>query len=362
MNRKILILVMAVILAVSIPVFAEETANTTDPGIKPDSPLYILDKLAEKIQIAMITDAVKEAEAITDIAQERLAESKAMAEENNVEKATTALNEYKEQMEKAIDIIDAAAKDGKDVAKTIDKIAKYDIDDEEILDKLMDKVPAEYKEELKKAIEALPEKDKVVPEDSKEKEDKAEKVSVASAVLTGKIQDKALLEKIQNAGLNNRQIAALVSMSVQSDKELDEVLDLFLTNSKGIGKTILELNLAPKDAMKDINKTFKEVKKEIKAGLVKSEEPDKDSEKENAKIEEDKNDEDKNDEDKNDESFNNKKEPAKLEKKTEKAAEKLEKTIEKTEQKYEKKLEVKSEKATHNDKDADEADKNDKED
>lgn len=346
MNRKILILVMAVILAVSIPVFAEETANTTDPGIKPDSPLYILDRLVEKIQIAIITDAVKEAEAIASIAQERLAESKVMAEENKVEKATKAISEYKELMDKAIDIIDAAAKDGKAVAKTIDMISKYNIDDEEILDRLMDKVPAEYKEELKKAVEALPEIKKAAPEDNKEKEEQAEKVSAASAVLTGKIQDKALLAKIQNAELNNRQVAALVSLSEQSGKALNEVVDLFLTNEKGIGKTIMELKLAPKDAIKDINQTFKEVKKEIKAGLVKSEELDKNTEEDNDDV-----DEDKNEDDKIKVNSKENKETEKLEKKVDKTIEKLEKKIEKTEEKYEEKFDKKLEKADHDDDD-----------
>ncbi|HYE12690.1 MAG TPA: DUF5667 domain-containing protein, partial [Patescibacteria group bacterium] len=332
MNRKILILIMAVILAVSIPVFAEESATTTDPGIKPDSPLYILDKLAEKIQIAIITDAVKEAEALAGMAQERLAESKAMVEINNIEKATAAINEYTELMDKAIDVIDAAAKDGKAVNKTIDMIAKYDMEDEAILEKLMDKVPAEYREDLKKAIEALPEKEAVKPEDDKEKEEQAEKVSAANAILTGKIQDKALLEKIEAAGLNNRQIAALVSLSEQSEKDLNDVVDLFLLNSKGIGKTIMELNLAPKDAMKDINKTFKELKKEIKTGLVNSEELDKETEEKDSTVEEDKDDEDA---DKNDDSDKKDKESAKLEKKLDKATEKLEKKIEQSEKKYE---------------------------
>ncbi len=351
MNRKILILVMAVILAVSIPVFAEESANTTDPGIKPDSPLYILDRLAEKIQIAMITDAVKEAEALAGMAQERLAEGKAMVEINNIEKATTAINEYTELMDKAIDAIDSAAKDGKAVIKTIDMIVKYDIEDEAILEKLMDKVPAEYKEELKRAIEALPEKETIKPEDNKEKEEQAEKVR-ANAILTGKIQDKALLEKIQKSGLNNRQIAALVSLSGQSEKDLNVVVDLFLTNSKGIGKTIMELDLAPKDAMKDINKTFKELKKEIKTGLAKSEDLDLETEEKDSTAAEDK------DEDKDDIS-KDQKEAEKLEKKIEKAAEKLEKKIEQTE----KKLDKKSVKADHDDDDdKDDDDKDDKED
>ncbi|HYF82604.1 MAG TPA: DUF5667 domain-containing protein [Clostridia bacterium] len=351
MNRKILILMMAIILAVSIPVFADESANTTDPGIKPDSPLYILDRLAEKIQIAIITDAVKEAEALAGMAQERLAESKAMIEANNVEKATTAINEYKVLMDNAIDVIDAAAKDGKAVTKTIDMIVKYDIEDEAILEKLMDKVPAEYKEELKAAIEALPEKVAVKLEVNKEKEEQAEKASAANAILTGKIQDKALLEKIQSAKLNNRQVAALVSLSEQSEKDLKVVVDLFLVNSKGIGKTIMELNLAPKDAMKDINKTFKELKKEIKTGLVESEELDKDTEEKDSTVEEDKDDEDKND----DRSKENK-EAAKLEKKLEKSVEKLEKKIEQTEKKYEQKFDSKSGKADHDD------DKGDKQD
>ncbi|MHB1391969.1 MAG: DUF5667 domain-containing protein [Clostridia bacterium] len=346
MKRKILILVMAVILAVSIPVFAEESANTTDPGIKPDSPLYILDRLAEKIQIAIITDAVKEAEALAGMAQERLAEGKAMVEANNVEKATRAINEYKELMDKAIDVIDSAAKDGKAVTKTIDMIVKYDVEDEAVLGKLMDKVSAEYKEELKKAIEALPEKDTVTPEDDKEKEEQADKASAASAIFTEKIQDKALLDKIQKSGLNNRQLAALVSLSEQSEKDLKVVVDLFLVNSKGIGKTIMELNLAPKDAMKDINKTFKELKKEIKTMLVKSEGLDKETEEKDSIVEQDKDDED---EDSNDDSSKDKKETAKLEKKLEKAAEKLEKKIEQTEKKYEKKLDKKKEKAEHDD-------------
>jgi hypothetical protein len=327
MNKRILILVMAVLLAVSIQVFAEESAAITDPGIKPDSPLYTLDRLIEKIQIAIITDAVKEAEALAGMAQERLAESKAMVTENNIEKATTAVSEYKELMNKAIDVIDAAAKDGKAVTKTIDKIVKYDIEDEEILEKLMDKVPVEYTEELKKAIEALPEKESIKPETKEE----VEKISAASVILTGELQDKALLEKIEKAELNNRQLAAAVSLSEQSGKTIGEVVDLFVTNEKGIGKTIIELKLAPKDAMKDINKTFKELKKELKTGLVKSEGLNNETDEKDRTVKEVKDDAD----------SKNNKESVKTEKKLEKAAEKLEKKIEQAEKKYDKKLEKK---------------------
>lgn len=336
MKRKIIVLLMTAILTVTIPVFAEDKAITPSPGIKPDNPLYILDRLIEKIQLSIITDAVKEAEALAEIAQERLAESKAMVEANNAEKATSAINEYKALMNKAIDVVDTAAKEGKAVARTIDLIAKYDIDNDETLDKLLDKVPSEYKEELEEAIDALPENKKV-------------QAAAPDSILTEKIQDKILLEKIEKAGLNNRQIAVVISLSEQSGKELGEVVDLFLVNSRGIGKTIMELGLAPKTAMKDINNTFKGLKHEIKAGLVKFERSDKDLQRENAEVIEVKDDKEKEDKEKSDFSKMKGKESEKLEKKIEKAAEKLEKKIEQAEKKYENKYKnKKSFKLDHN--------------
>lgn len=340
--KKLMILVMAVMLAVSIPVFADEAADTTAPGINPDSPFYILDKLAEKIHIALITDAVKEAEAMADIAQERLAESKAMLEAGKIDKATQSINEYKELMDKAMDIIDTAAKEGKAVVKATDKIAEYETNDEATIEVLMDKIPAEFKQELEKAIAALPEEKPAADKYTEDKETTAKKANTASSILTEKIQDKALLEKIQTAGLNNRQLAALMSLSEQSEKDLDEVVDLFLANSKGIGKTIMELDLAPKDAMKDINKTFKELKKDIKSGLVKTGAEDKVAEKADANIDDDKDDDDKD--------SNAAKTAEKLEKKLEKAADKLEKKFEHSEKKFGNKFEKKLEKSDKADK------------
>ncbi|MGE5677764.1 MAG: DUF5667 domain-containing protein [Pseudomonadota bacterium] len=348
MKKKLMILVMAVILAVSIPVFADEAANTADPGITPDSPFYILDKLAEKIQIALITDAVKEAEAMASIARERLAESKAMLDAGNIEKATQSINEYRELMDKAMDIIDTAAKEGKAVVKTIDKIAEYDQEDEAVVETLLEKVPAEYKDELEKAIEALPEEKPTKDSDTEEKAAQADKASTAVMILTKDIKDKALLEKIQKAGLNNRQLAALVSLSEQSEKDLNEVVDLFLANSKGIGKTIMELNLTPKDAMKDINKTFKDLKKAIKTDVSKSEIVDSKTAATDNSSEEVDVDKDKDDDGSKDISSKEKKDAEKLEKKLEKAAEKLEKKIEHSEKKYESKFHKNIEKNNDN--------------
>ncbi|HUV84425.1 MAG TPA: hypothetical protein VMV86_01885, partial [Methanosarcinales archaeon] len=64
--------------------------------------------------------------------------------------------------------------------------------------------------------------------------------------------------------LNTRQITALISLSEQSEKPLGEIIDLFISNEKGIGATVKELGLNTKDALKGINGSFKDTKSTIK--------------------------------------------------------------------------------------------------
>lgn len=175
MYKKNIAIAMAATLAASVPVFAdvqtpavntgatESQTAAVSAGVKPDIPLYILDRLVEKIQIALISDAVKEAEALAKLTQEMPAESKAMLEANNVELGKKALEEYEELMGKAVNVVDAAVKEGKAVSKAVDTIAKYSIQDEEIIDNVVEKAPEQYREDLKQAIANLPEKEAAEP-------------------------------------------------------------------------------------------------------------------------------------------------------------------------------------------------------
>ncbi|MGE5629572.1 MAG: DUF5667 domain-containing protein [Caulobacteraceae bacterium] len=336
MYKKIIVLIMAVMLAVLIPVFADEQAGAADPGITPDSPFYILDRLLEKIQLSLISDALKESEALAKQAQERLAESKAMLEANNIELAKKAISEYTELMGKSISAIDKANKDEKSITKAVDMIANYKIEDEDILDKVIEKVPDQYKEELKKAVENLPEKDSAKPENV----GNADRINSTSIILQQNITDKAFWEKIQQAGLNNRLVIALISLSKQSGKSLNEVVDLFLKDAKGIGKTAIDLKIAPKDALKEINKAFKEAKTEAINTLKNAAGSDAAIQVVAAKSDDDKDAQDS-------QKLTNSKDNAKSEKKLDKAVEKTNKQIEKIEKKYEKKLEKATEKVKH---------------
>jgi hypothetical protein len=83
-------------------------------------------------------------------------------------------------------------------------------------------------------------------------------------IIEEQVKDAALIAKITDAGLNTRQVIALISLSEQSKKPLGEVIDLFLGNEKGIGTTAHELGLSTKDALKGINDSFKSTKATIK--------------------------------------------------------------------------------------------------
>ncbi len=73
----------------------EQTADTAvDAGVNPDSPLWGLDRAIERIELALAFGASAKSEKGLEHAAERLAEVKAMIEENKIEKAEKAEIEH----------------------------------------------------------------------------------------------------------------------------------------------------------------------------------------------------------------------------------------------------------------------------
>jgi hypothetical protein len=283
--KKILAIVLALSMMLSIPAFADTTTTTQtsateatttlttttlvqNAGITPDSALYALDKLIEKIQIAIITDAVKEADLIANIAQERLAESEAMADKANVELAQKALEEYQIDLEKAVAMIETAMEDGKEVSGVMKSINDANLEDAVVVAKILTSIPEEFRAEVKAGIEVLVKATEAANETAQVIENKEEengiKQDITNKIIEEKVKDAALIAKINEAGLSTRQVIALISLSEQSKKPLAEVIDLFLQNEKGIGATAHELGLTTKDALKGINTSFKSTKETIK--------------------------------------------------------------------------------------------------
>jgi hypothetical protein len=256
-------------------VTAEATTTTTtvnteaEAGITPDSILYSLDKLMEEIQLALVTDAVKEAELLAKIAQERLAESNEMADEEEVELTQKALEEYKDNLEEAVKLIETAMEDGKAVAAAMDAIQDANLKDAAAIEKILASIPEEFRDEVKAEIEDLAAATEATAETAQvvegtEEEQNSVKQEITNKIIEEKIQDATLIAKINEAGLNTRQVIAIMSLAEQADKPLAEVIDLFLQNEKGIGSTAKELGLTTKDALKGINGSFKDTKETIK--------------------------------------------------------------------------------------------------
>lgn len=276
--KKLLAIMIILSMILSVPVFAdtttptsttEEVVLTQEPGITPDSIFYSLDKLMERIQLALITDAVKEAEALAKIAQERLAESNAMADESEVELTQKALEEYKANLSQAVTLIETAMADGKKVASVMEEINDANLNDAAVVEKILASIPEQYREEAKVQIDKLAATTEAATEvaelvENKEEEENRVRVEMTLKLIEEKVQDPALMAKLQEAQLNTRQIIAVISLAEQSGKPLAEVVDLFLANEKGIGATSNELGLTTKDALKGINESFKDTKSTIK--------------------------------------------------------------------------------------------------
>lgn len=97
--KKIIGLIAILILAISMPVFAQtEDIEVGEAGTTPDSPLYFLDVAMDNIAMAMQRTDNARMQKQLEVAEERLAEIKVMAEKGNVE----GLQKAEQQHEKIL--------------------------------------------------------------------------------------------------------------------------------------------------------------------------------------------------------------------------------------------------------------------
>jgi len=244
-----------------------DDTQLAESGITPDSFIYGLDKLAENIKIVITFDSVEKAKLFLELAEERLAESKDMMDVDKLELAEQAINDYKEALNKATATADTALEDGEEVSEVTKEIQETTMTREEIVENILDQLTEEIKErvseELKEVYDNIQVTNDVVTVVEGEEVDSSLEEEISKVVIDDTIEDENLLETLLTAKLNTRQIIALISLTEQSGKTLEEVVEVFTTNDRGIGSTAMALGLAPKNALKGINKTFKEYKKSV---------------------------------------------------------------------------------------------------
>ncbi len=117
----------------------------------PDSPLYPVKLLIEKIRLAVTTDNQAEVELHLQNAEARLAEADAMAEEGKTEEARQALNDMMKEMRDAYKLVGMVPGHDKEIL-----LAKFAVISQRhmlVLEGVLDRAPDSAKPAIERAIE-----------------------------------------------------------------------------------------------------------------------------------------------------------------------------------------------------------------
>ena len=200
--RKIYMVVT--MLLVFSPAYAQSVGEEIKAGITPDNPLWILDKLEEKLELALTFDKAKKVEKRIEFAEERLAEAQEMVAKNKTEHAVKALEEQERLITKAQEEA-AEADDIKGIGRAIQAIEEHKARMEErkqlVLSALPEDSPA--REHVEKAFERIEEHASATVEHLEEvKAKKSERVKAALAIIEAEtgIDAEAEYERLMTEG------------------------------------------------------------------------------------------------------------------------------------------------------------------
>jgi len=158
MKKYIISGVLVAMLIVPVITKAQET-DLPDPGWTPDSPFYFLERAAEAVGTFFTFGDVKKAERYANLAAERLAEAKAVAEkpfekaqEKQAKLVEKTLERYEKQLEKAITKTEEAKNKGKETITVANIISEATQKHTAVLEEVLEKVPEQAKSAIEHAI------------------------------------------------------------------------------------------------------------------------------------------------------------------------------------------------------------------
>lgn len=139
---------LAALLLVSVPAVAAQTPSLPDPGIKPDHPLYWLDRAFESLQMAFTFNDTNRAQLQIEFANERVAEAKAMIEKGKIEYVPTLMTDYQEHIDYARQV-SSLAQD----TELSELVAVATGIHQVILSEILEKVPPQAKSSIEASIQ-----------------------------------------------------------------------------------------------------------------------------------------------------------------------------------------------------------------
>jgi len=130
-----------------------QSGNLPSPGATPDSPFYFLKTWKEQIQTFFTFGAENKAKQYLHLSEVRLAEYQKMIEKGKTDIAQRTLDKYNEQLGRALQKIQEAKNEGKNVEDILDKVEGSLEKHIEVLRENLQKVPEPGRQGIENALE-----------------------------------------------------------------------------------------------------------------------------------------------------------------------------------------------------------------
>ena len=210
-----------------------EDGQVVDAGTLPGSPIYWLETLIEKIQVALTFDPVKKAQLIEDQAYEHLAEATELAKEGeeNQEEIEKALTSYTTKVEKAQAFLEQVKDpESEESQKLQEALTKVNTNNVIVLGSLLEKLPPHAAQKVALNIVRAMEKAVVKAEKIERKQAQlglnqpAEDNTHATTETTTTTTDSQAAEGVETATATNTDalIVNTANLSEAAKKSLEE--------------------------------------------------------------------------------------------------------------------------------------------
>ena len=150
--KKILVTSLVLTLLFAGVASAQEVNALPDAGLTPDSPLYVLDGLFEKLSLMLTFNQEKKVAKELRYAEERLAEVQEMVQTQKMQKLETGLKNYEKLMNQVQEKLQAKTANKQVGAQVKNNIRQRTENHLRVLSEVYDKVPAQAKKGVENAL------------------------------------------------------------------------------------------------------------------------------------------------------------------------------------------------------------------
>lgn len=240
-------------------------AALPDPGLTPDSFLYWVKRLVERVQVALTLDAANKAEALTRQAEVRLAEAKAMAGAGQPDLAAKALADGNARLAEAQQVMARAAAQGKDLQKLAVKLDDRGSLWAATLAQVMATLPEAEQANVEAQVadfwlRALDARDSARREKDDDHERHGGRQAQLEAEVKALVNDDQVAAELKAEYLSSRTLLVLDQMARESGRPLADVIKLY-TELHGVGRVAKALDLKLGDVQHGAQVKFKAVMK-----------------------------------------------------------------------------------------------------